>query len=72
MKYTGSGSLPARAYKKLIFQPLRRWNMKIEKRVPMSLSLRKKLQAEFEPEVEKLGKLLGRDLSHWNAIESDN
>ena len=71
LKYTGSRSLPSRAYKKLIFQPLRRWNMKIEKRVPMPLPLRKKLQAEFEPEVEKLGKLLGRDLSHWNNIPRD-
>jgi hypothetical protein len=29
--------------------------------------LHERLVAEFEPEVERLGRLIGRDLSHWNG-----
>lgn len=32
---------------------------------PLNPELKKKLQAEFLPEVERLSKLLGRDLTHW-------
>lgn len=35
---------------------------------PLDPALRKKLQAEFEPEVLAIGDLLGRDLSHWNRV----
>lgn len=34
-------------------------------RPPMDPGLRKRLQAEFLPEVEQLSELLGRDLTHW-------
>ena len=69
VRFTGGKSLHARAYKKLIFQPLRRWNMKIDERPPMSPSLRRKLQSEFAPEVEKLSELLGRDLRYWSNTD---
>jgi hypothetical protein len=34
-------------------------------RPPLSPVIRRRLQAEFQPEVKRLGKLLGRDLSSW-------
>jgi hypothetical protein len=34
-------------------------------RPPMEPELRRKLQEEFLPDVEKVSKLLGRDLTHW-------
>lgn len=34
-------------------------------RPPMDPELRRKLQEEFLPDVERLSKLLGRDLTHW-------
>jgi hypothetical protein len=66
LRFAGGKSLPSRAYRKLIFHPLRRWNMQITKRKPMSPSLRRKLQSEFAPEVQKLGEILGRDLRYWS------
>ena len=45
---------------------LRRFNTRYVERPPMNDELRKKLQAEFAPEVEELSKLLGRDLTHWS------
>ncbi len=40
-----------------------RWNTKA--RPPMDKNFRKKLQKQFAPEVKRLSKLLGRDLTHW-------
>ena len=37
------------------------------KRKPMDAELRRQLTAEFAPQVEELGKLIGRDLSAWSA-----
>lgn len=34
---------------------------------PMAPTLRKRLQAEFLPEMEQLSQLLDRDLSHWSS-----
>jgi hypothetical protein len=34
-------------------------------RTPVDLTLRRRLQAEFEPKIEQLSALLGRDLSGW-------
>lgn len=34
-------------------------------RAPMDPALRRRLQAEFEPKIEQLSELLGRDLSGW-------
>lgn len=48
---------------------MKRWiarmNSKQQRRVPMSASLRRRLQLEFRPEVENLSRLLNRDLTHW-------
>jgi len=41
-------------------------NVKHEKRSPIDQKLRRQLQAEFAPEVERLGKLLGLDLTYWS------
>lgn len=59
--------------KRLIPKPLRRplinllndWNKKYVSRPPMNPDLRVQLIEEFCPEVEKLGMLLGKDLSRW-------
>ena len=40
-------------------------NLEVRPRPPMDLELRRRLQKEFEPKVEQLSKLLGRDLSGW-------
>ncbi len=42
---------------------LSHWNTK--SRTPMDKHVRKRLQKQFAPEVERLSKLLNRDLSHW-------
>jgi hypothetical protein len=62
------------AARSLLPETARRWlrrslnhaNVVQRARRPMELSLRRQLQREFAPEVERLGKLLQRDLSHWN------
>jgi hypothetical protein len=45
---------------------LRRLNSREAPRMPMSVELRRRLQDEFAPEVERLGRMLDRDLSHWS------
>lgn len=44
---------------------LRRLNTRYEPRPPLDLELRRRLQAEFAPEVGRLSTLLGRDLTPW-------
>ena len=59
--------------KRLVPKPLRqqimkglwRLNIKYVPRPPMDPELKRQLQEEFKPEVEKLSELLGRDLTHW-------
>lgn len=46
---------------------LKDYNTKFELLEPMDTELRKQLQSEFAPEVEKLSELLGRDLTHWSS-----
>ncbi len=46
---------------------LRLLNTRAEPRPPLDEGLRRRLQAEFAPEVERLGVLLGRDLTHWTG-----
>lgn len=48
-----------------LLKDLTSFNKKYESRPPMDAGLRRKLQAEFAPEVERLSGLLKRDLSHW-------
>ena len=49
-----------------VLRKIRRANTSYEPRAPMSEGLRRELQAEFAPEVERLSELLGRDLTHWS------
>ncbi len=44
---------------------VQRLNSRKVRRQTMSPELRRSLAAEFRPDVEKLGELIGRDLSHW-------
>ena len=41
-------------------------NIRKQSRAPINPDLQGRLRAEFAPDVERLGKLLGRDLSHWS------
>jgi hypothetical protein len=45
-------------------------NLAVSPRAPMDPRLRTRLQKEFEPQVEQLSKLVGRDLSGW-CVESN-
>ena len=44
---------------------VRAWNTSVEGRAAMDAGLRAELQAEFAPDVVRLGEMLGRDLSGW-------
>jgi hypothetical protein len=50
----------------------RRWewvsrlNARSEARPPLAADVRRKLSVDLQPEVERLGELLGRDLRHWS------
>ena len=48
-----------------LFQSLWKFNRQHQSRAPLHPELRKELQCEFRPEVEKLSFLLDRDLTHW-------
>jgi len=56
---------PAFALLQRLESRLRELNNRDEKAPPMAPELREKLRREFEPEIERLGQLLGRDLSGW-------
>jgi hypothetical protein len=43
-------------------------NSRVEKRPMMDPQLRRRLTDEMRPEVERLGALIGRDLSGWTAV----
>ena len=43
-------------------------NSEAKPRPPMDPALHAQLIAEFTPEIERLGKLIGRDLSSWTAL----
>jgi hypothetical protein len=58
-------SLPFPA-RRAIARSLIRLNTRYERRPPMPLELRRRLQAEFAPEVERLSRLLGCDLTYWS------
>ena len=59
----GTGTLADRACRRLL-HPVDRWNLADPR--PMDRQLRNQLIEQFEPEVRRLGALLGRDLSHWS------
>jgi len=48
-----------------LYKRLRHINTKYQPRPPMDIKLRKRLQAELTPEVERLSELLNQDLTHW-------
>jgi Sulfotransferase domain len=50
-----------------LYEGLRDMNLRRESRPPLDAALRRRLQEEFRPEVERLGSLLGRDLLGWCA-----
>ena len=42
-------------------------NSKYERRPPLDPELKRELRERFRPELERLGALVGRDLSGWSA-----
>lgn len=63
-KSIGKVLIPYRIRQRLV-EKFKSLNIKYVPRSPMKPELRKKLQAEFMPEIEQLSELLGRDLTHW-------
>jgi len=59
-----------KAWRKKVYEPIGRLNVTHEARQSMDPELRIRLQRKFAPEVEKLGALLGRDLSHWSRPDA--
>jgi hypothetical protein len=49
---------------------LQKWNFCPQKRPLLDPEIRMLLKREFATEVERLSELLGRDLTHWNKIQS--
>ena len=45
---------------------LHQLNSREAPRATMPPELRRQIQGEFAPEVERLGRMLDRDLSHWS------
>lgn len=59
------GPLLPRSWRHGIFRQLRRLNTQHAPRLPLNEDLRRQLELEFLPDVERLSQLLGRDLTHW-------
>ncbi|RMF12029.1 MAG: sulfotransferase [Alphaproteobacteria bacterium] len=59
--------LPRRSWRVKLREKLKRLNTRFTKRDPIPEQVRVSLATELWPEVEKLEKLLGRDLGHWCA-----
>lgn len=59
--------VPARA-RQLLFGSARRLNTRHAARSPIPPDLYARLARELAPDVERLGDLLGRDLSHWTRM----
>jgi hypothetical protein len=53
-----------------VWRTILRANQRSEPRTPMPYPLRRRLEVEFEGEVERLGELLHRDLSMWRSAGS--
>jgi hypothetical protein len=58
--------LMPRSVRRALRQGLKQYNTIYVPRPPLDPELRKRLQTEFAPEVERLSQLLGRDLTHWS------
>lgn len=61
-----ASKLPPRIFH-LVWRALQRANIRPEQRAPIEPELRRRLAAEFAPDVAELGRLLGRDLSSWTV-----
>ena len=57
--------IPSDTTRQRWFERLDGWNVGFRPRPPMGEKMRRRLQAEFAPDVERLSRLLGRDLMHW-------
>jgi hypothetical protein len=55
----------SRAVRASLLARLRLLNSRVAPRPPMPVELRRRLQAEFRPDVTQLSAMLGRDLTHW-------
>ena len=53
---TGSKSLRKR---------LIRWNRLPDEKRPISVAVQREMREHFKEEIDRLGSLIGRDLSHW-------
>jgi hypothetical protein len=51
---------------RFVIKRVRHWNTITVEKAVMDPDLRKRLVEEFKPEVNRLGQLLERDLSHWS------
>jgi len=61
--------LPKNEWRMKMRGMLKRLNTNFKKRDPIPEDLQLKLARQFKPEAEKLGQMLGRDLSHWCRTE---
>jgi hypothetical protein len=57
--------IPSAQMRKNLLDSLDHWNVGFRPRPPMDKDLERRLRAEFAPDVERLGALLQRDLTHW-------
>lgn len=64
LRYVGRALVP-QPLRSQIRRTLLRSNRVVRRREPMDAALRRRLQKEFEPKIEQLSVLLGRDLSPW-------
>jgi hypothetical protein len=42
-----------------------RWNKVEDEDRPIPVNVQRAVKAHFQPEIDKLGQLIGRDLGHW-------
>jgi hypothetical protein len=59
------GRLIPKSFRRSLLDRLKKVNSPAAPRPPLSAELRAQLNREFAPEVERLGKLVGRDFSKW-------
>ena len=48
-----------------------RWNKIEDEKRPVPLAVQREIEAHFRPEIDRLGTLIGRDLSHWLQPRED-
>jgi hypothetical protein len=67
----GRALLPSKWLRRRLGERLHRLNERRAAKSPMDVSLRRELQAELAPEVERLSDLLERDLSFWSRVGAE-